>query len=153
MPAGIKFNPEAISVALFTLLQTIPTTFQTMDRQGQIWTNVAPTDQPYLGLIERGGMVVQDSATGLTKHTLHYTVLVYIRGDASQDSSAILPATQLNAIWLQIEDVMYSGPLGERQTLGGLVNNAWVEGEVLMDTGILDQQLALMIPVSVDVGI
>jgi hypothetical protein len=153
MPGVIKFNPEAISIALFNLLSTIATYFQTMDRVGQIWTNVAPTDQPYLGLIERGGMVVQNSATGLTKHTLHYTVLVYIRGDASQSTNAVLPATQLNAIWLQIEQIMNYGPMGERQTLGGLVENAWIEGEVLMDAGILDQQLALMIPISVDCGL
>ena len=38
-------------------------------------------------------------------------------------------------------------------TLGGLAYNAWIEGEVIMDTGILDQQLALMVPVSVECGI
>ena len=48
---------------------------------------------------------------------------------------------------------MNSSPIGERQTLGGIVNNAWIEGEVIMDTGILDQQLALMVPVSVECGI
>ena len=66
---------------------------------------------------------------------------MYIRGDASLDPSAILPATQLNAVWKSIENILSSSPIGERQTLGGIVNNAWIEGEVMMDTGILDQQL------------
>ena len=148
----IKFNPEAIAAALFTLLETIPYAFKTSDRDGQIWTNVAPTDQPYIGLIERGGTVVQNTAIGLTKHTMHFVILVYIRGDASQDATSTPPATLLNAVWLAIEQVLASSPLGEKQTLSGLVNNVWIEGEVVMDTGILDQQLALMVPVSVELG-
>lgn len=152
-PGGISFDPEVIANALFIRLGQISYAFKTMDRKGKIWTNVTPADQPYIGLIERGGMVVQNQAIGLTKHTLHFLILVYIRGDASQDPTAILPATLLNAVWKGIEQIMNSSPMGERQTLGGIVNNAWIEGEVVMDTGILDQQLALMVPVSIDCGI
>jgi hypothetical protein len=43
--------------------------------------------------------------------------------------------------------------MGERQTLGGIVNNAWINGEVMIDTGILDQQCALLIPVDVETGL
>ena len=152
-PGGISFDPETIALALFVRLGQINYAFKTMDRRGKIWTNVAPADQPYIGLIERGGMVVQNTAIGLTKHTLHFIILVYIRGDESQNASAILPATLLNAVWKATETVLNSSPIGERQTLGGIVNNAWIEGEVIMDTGILDNQLALTIPVAVECGL
>ena len=71
-PGGIRFDPEVIATALFILLGQIGYAFKTMDRKGQIWTNVNPADQPYIGLIERGGMVVQNSAIGLAKHTMHF---------------------------------------------------------------------------------
>jgi hypothetical protein len=150
---GLAFNPEVISLALFIQLGQANFPFKSMDRKGKIWSNVQPGDQPYLGVIELGGRVVQDSAIGLTKHTMRFAILVYIRADASRDQSAILPVTNLNAAWQAIEAALNSSPVGERQTLGGIVNNAWVNGEVILDTGILDEQLALMIPVSVEFGL
>jgi hypothetical protein len=150
---GIRFDPEVVSLALFILLGQAQFTFQSMDRKGKIWSNVNITDQPYFALIERGGEVVQNQAIGLTKHTLHFLVLVYIRADADQSPSAPVPATQLNAAWKAIEGIMNSVPLGERQTLGGIVNNAWINGPVMIDTGILDEQCALMIPIDVEVGV
>lgn len=111
-PGGIRFNPETISLALFILLGKINYAFKTMDRKGKIWDNVPPGDQPYITLIERGGMVVQNTAIGLPKHTMHFVILVYLRGDASLDPTATLPATQLNAIWQSIENILASSPIG-----------------------------------------
>lgn len=148
----IEFNPEAISLALFALLKTSTFSFNAYDRQGTIWTNVNLADQPYLGLIEHGIRGVQDSAIGLTKWTMHFWVLVYIRADADEGATTV-PATQLNAALLAIANVIAGTAPGEKQTLGGLVNNCWINGEIFIDTGILDQQCALVIPVDVELGL
>lgn len=144
-----QFDPESIAVALFDLLKTNSYSFVTYDRHGQLPENVPAANQPYLGLVQLGQTVVQNQAQGLEKWLLHFRVLVYIRADASPTS---IPATELNAALKAIVDVMRSGPQGEPQTLGGIVINAWIEGDVLEDTGILDQQSALLIPITVLIG-
>lgn len=148
-----QFNPERIAVALFNLLSSIdPATFPfvTFDRHGQLPTNVVPANQPYLGLVQLGMSQVENQAQGLEKWLLHFRVLVYIRADADPET---IPATQLNNALQAVVGIMRSSPIGVQQTLGGIVDNAWIEGEILMDTGILDQQCALLIPVVVDCGI
>jgi hypothetical protein len=145
-----EFDPETIAVALFNLLQTSGFAFNTYDRKGALPEKVNQADQPYLGLVQLGQSVVQNQAHGLEKWQLHFRVLVYIRADAIPSA---IPATQLNAALKAIVGVMRSGPYGEAQTLGGLVINAWIDGDVLEDTGILDQQCALLIPIAVLVGI
>jgi hypothetical protein len=150
MGSGIKFNPEAISAALFTLLSGANFAFASKDRRGKIWGNVDPADQPYMGLIQTGATGVQSTATGLEKWTLRYLVLVYIRADANPN---VIPATQINAALQAIAEAINSSPIGERQTLGGIVNNVWINGQCMIDTGILDQQCALLIPVDVELGV
>jgi hypothetical protein len=145
-----QFDPETIAVALFNLLQTSGYPFQTYDRKGDLPENVNSADQPYLGLVQLGMAQVENQAQGLEKWLLHFRVLVYIRADAIPSA---VPATQINAALKAIVNVLRSVPIGERQTLGGLVDNCWIEGDVLMDTGILDQQCALLIPVTVDTGL
>jgi hypothetical protein len=150
VPNGIQFDPEKIAIALFNLLLTANFSFASSDRRGMVWSNVASAQQPYMALIERGGSGVQNQAIGLEKWTLHFLVLVYIRADADPQT---IPATQINAALKAIAEVMNGSPLGERQTLGGIVINAWINGEVVIDTGILDQQCALLIPISVECGL
>ncbi len=146
-----QFDPEKIAVALFTLLSSITSfTFVTFDRHGQLPINVPPPNQPYLGLVELGMSQVENQAQGLEKWLLHFRVLVYIRADATPST---IPATEINAALKAVVEIMRSSPMAERQTLGGIVDNAWIEGEILMDTGILDQQCALLIPIIVDCGI
>ena len=149
------FNPEAIAVALWNLLQTVigngtgQFPFVSYDRKGQLPENVPAANQPYMGLVQLGFSQVDDGAQGLEKWLMHFRVLVYIRADASPTAT---PATQLNNALLAIVNAMRV-PTFERQTLGGLVDDAQVKGDVLQDTGILDQQCALLIPIVVDLGV
>lgn len=146
-----QFQPETIEAALFALLQMASYPFQTYDRRGQLPENVPAANQPYLGLVHIGDQQVENQAQGLEKWLMHFRVLVYIRADAV---SSGVPATEMNKALQAIVQVMRSSPpIGERQTLGGLVDNAWIEGTVLRDTGILDQQCALLIPLVVDTGL
>jgi hypothetical protein len=154
------FDPERIATALYNLLLTAvgPTPpqfpFATTDRRGQVPQNVPEASQPYLGLLELGGnqhlgALGSLQTQGLEKWLLQFAVLIYIRADA--EPSAV-PATQLNAAWLSVITVLRSTPIGERQTLGGLVDNAYVFGDCIMNAGVIDQQCTLSIPVLVDVG-
>jgi hypothetical protein len=157
------FDPEPIAVALFNLLQTAvgPTApqypFVTVDRRGQIPQNAPALNQPYLGLLELGGnqhlgslSSVQLGTQGLEKWLLQFAVLIYIRADAAPTT---VPATELNAAWLSIVTVLRSTPIGERQTLGGIVDNAYIFGDCIMNAGVIDQQCTLSIPVLVDLGL
>lgn len=149
------FNPEAIAIALFTLLGQANYPFASMDRRGQLPENVPSANQPYLGLVELGmaqainRAALNDQAQGLEKWLLHFRVLVYLRTDATPQT---IPASALNAALLAIVQVLRASPLGTRQTLGGIVDDCFIFGDVMMDTAILDQQAAMMIPVAVDCG-
>lgn len=143
----VAFLPEAISASLFTLLAAAYP-FKKSDRRGAIWSNVDIQDQPYMALIEQGATGVQDTTIGLEKWTLHYLVLVYLRADANP---SVVPATTINAILQAIANALQ--PISGKQTLTATVNNTWIDGEVKIDTGILDQQCALLIPISVQVGV
>lgn len=156
------FNPEVIAVAFYNLLLTAigPTPpqypFVSTDRRGQIPQNVAALNQPYMGLLELGASQVlgtgglETRTQGVEKWLLHFTVLIYIRADASPTT---VPATELNAAFLSIINVLRSTPIGERQTLGGLVDDCYILGNVIMLSGIIDQQCTLEIPVVVEVGL
>ncbi len=149
-PGGIRFNPEAIANALFILLGQANYAFASMDRRGHLPQNTVIANQPHLCLVQVSGTAVQDTAIGLTKWRLEFWVLVYIRVDANPST---VPATAWNAALQAIANVMSSVPPGERQTLGGIVNNAWIDGELLFRGGIEDEQTSMKIPIIVETGI
>jgi hypothetical protein len=147
------FNPEAIEVALFNLLQAavkgLP--FKTVARHGRIWGNIDPQIQPALFLIPLGGPTDQPGPYGLPRYTLHYLVLIYARADGANvptnQPNTPAPQTILNNAWAAVQKALLGSQIGQPQTLGGLVTNCWIEGEVTMQAGILDAQMALEIPV------
>jgi hypothetical protein len=149
-PGGIRFDPEAIANALFILLGRAAYSFASMDRRGHLPQNTVIANQPHLCLVELGANVVQDSTWGLSKYKLEFWILVYIRCDATPGA---VPATELNAALKAIAEVMNSSPLGERQTLGGIVENAWIDGEILMNGAILGEQASMKIPIQVLTGV
>jgi hypothetical protein len=149
-PGGIRFNPEVIANALFIQLGQANFSFASMDRRGHVPQNQTIANQPHLCLIELGGKAVQDSTWGLTKWQLEFWVLVYIRCDATPEA---VPVTEINAALQAIAEIMQSSPLGERQTLGGIVENAWIDGEILINGAILGDQTSLRIPIQVSTGV
>lgn len=140
-------NREPISVALFSTLQSCYS-WSTASRKGQIWSSGAP--QPAMYLIAWAESDHQDDMA-LTKYTLKYMCLVYFQIDT--DPSSPCAETQMNVILAAIEAVL-GIPGGERNNLGiSNVINAWIDGELMKDTGILDSQCAIVIPISVLCGI
>jgi hypothetical protein len=144
-----KFDPESIEVALLALLRTANFSFLTVTRAPTVPENVDSANQPYLGLIGVGGAQMEQQAQGLEKWILDYQVIVYVRAD---DLPSATGATKINAAWKALVEVLRT-PTFERNTLGGLVDNVWVEGQTWKDNGNLDNQCALLIPVRVSVGV
>jgi hypothetical protein len=150
----VNVTREAVADALFSLLQATKvggnSPFVTTGQNPKIWSKVPPGAQPAMYLVDVGETVVQNQAYGLSKYLLHFEILLYVRADASPQA---IPAVFLRTLRDAIDAQMQSTPPGERQTLGGVVYHAWIEGEVLVDGGILDQQCVVMIPVKVLTGI
>lgn len=140
---------EQISVALFNLLKgAYP--FAVAQRAGVMWDNVP--SQPAMFLFQVGESGTQASAIGLTKWRLHFWCLIYLRAQPQAVGQDDTIETTMNQILDAIESTLQ--PIrGEKQTLGGIVNNAWIEGQIGVDTGILDQQCALIIPLMVETGV
>lgn len=147
-------NPEAIANALLAVLTSGTASIswaQTPSRAAKIWGSVSPANQPCMFVIGGGGALEQKVGYGVSRHVLHFTVLVYMRAD---ESSGSIPETQLNTVWTAIANAMLPSMPGRRQDLGvpNLVNNACIEGDWFMDSGILDAQQALLIPIKVYTG-
>jgi hypothetical protein len=144
---------ETIAAALLTLLQGTKIggqpAFLTTGRRARVWGDVTPGDQPAAFLNHGGETAMQDKAYGATKWLLHFEIVIYLRADATPDA---VPDTAINAI-LDAVDAQILGTPGQRQTLGKVVYQTWIEGEILIDTGILDQQVAILIPIKVLTGI
>lgn len=146
------FDPELIETRLFdkfkAAVQGLP--FKVVSRQARNWATTGIEKQPAFYLVPLGGIITQEQPYGLSKYVLQYMVLVYTRAEEGSD---IPPQTLLNGCWKAVNDALQGEPKGYPQTLGGLVENAWIEGEVPMGSGILDPQCALEIPIRAITGI
>jgi hypothetical protein len=163
-------NREPIAQALFTILAgAYP--WQTKSRQGQIWSNVA--EQPAMFLIAPSEND-QQPEMALTEYKLNYLCLVYFKADPAPDGSAAhpYPDTVINAMIGAIEAKLGT-PTGERvqnmQVVGQQpviapgnaaaptpvtnVINCWIDGRIDKDSGILDNQAAILLPIVVLCGI
>ena len=141
---------EAVAEALYNLLAATQVNnqaaFKSSSRKAKVWSNTNNSDQPAMFLIHTGEQVLQNQVFGLPKYLLHFEILIYARADANP---SVTPDTLINGLLDAIDAQLQSKPPAERQTLGNLVYHAWIEGEILIDTGIIDQQIAVLVPVKV----
>lgn len=150
---------NALLALLTSATASVITWAQPPSRAAKIWSNVEPPDQPCMYLINAGGNQSQTAGYGASKGIHHFHVLVYMRADGAMTGT--IPEDQLLAVWAAINNAMNTNATtgnmnlpGKAQNLGlAFVNHAWIEGDWFMDTGILDQQCALVIPIKVAVGI
>jgi hypothetical protein len=154
-PPIYRFDPELIELALFTLmkaaLEALPgNPFKKISRVARIWATTGIENQPAAFLVPLGASIIEDQAYSVPKYVLQYAVLVYTRAEDGPDN---VPQILLNQCWKAVNDALRATPPGSPQTLGGLVVNAWIEGQVTMQSGILDKQCALEIPVHAIVGL
>lgn len=134
---------EPIYAALFEKLASAYA-FTTASRRFRHFADVAPADQPALFMTQR-------HETALTVPGLN-TVWVgmadaYVYVNTNSDP-AIAPGTILNPLIDAIETVLRPDPVSNKQTLGGLVQHVWIEGQIETDEGSLGDQGVAIIPIT-----
>lgn len=84
--------------------------------------------------------------------TLHGLLILYLCAPVINEDIGTeqqLAATQLNALLKAIDTVMLPDDPSGKFTLGGLVTHCWIEGDCVLDPGILGPQAAAMLPVHI----
>jgi hypothetical protein len=159
----MKGTREGISVALFNLLTSnsaLGSLCKTITRTPVIWTKVPEGNKPWLGLFKggpetEGYIQPQQQHIGLTKYRINYNLWLYLTADPS---GRVVAETTINNIADGIDAALQtnaSGPTayGERQTLGGLVNNAWIEGGSEWGREFEDTNITVFWRIAVETGI
>ena len=157
-----SLSREQVSNALLNLLLTA--SFVTLNSQGQainfvtsgrrlrFWDEVNGSMMPALFLTElKENHVRQDLQTPAVR-TVMYHAFIYIN-DGANKAASVTPITTLNNI-LDSIDPRYGGVLkpdnvSNRQTLGNLVWDCYIEGEPEKMPGDLDGQGLMIIPIKV----
>jgi hypothetical protein len=134
-------NREPIYAALFAKLSS-SYTFVTASRRLKHWSDVPPADQPALFL-------TQERETAATTPGLNTVwqgrASVYLYANTGENIE-IAPSTILNPMVDAIEATLKPDPISNKQTLGGLVQHVWIEGDIQTDEGVLGPQGVVIIP-------
>lgn len=136
-------NREQIFAALFQQLATIPG-IATVSRRLRHWNDVPPDEQPALFLAQ--GDQIANSDHGMpTIWTMQADVYIYCHGGSDPDS---VPSTDVNVLLDAVEDALKPDYTGYN-TLGGLVYDARISGQVETDEGLLGQQSIAVVPIKI----
>jgi hypothetical protein len=152
-----KPTREAAFSALWTLLQTITppigSTWNTKSRRLRLWDKVPVAAQPALFLHKGLEVHSQAHELAMPKYRWTSTVWTYFRVDtvATSDESNV-PDVIINNFIDNVEAVLLPTPQGERQTLGNVVYHCFIDGNVATDSGALDNQAVIVIPITIITG-
>lgn len=149
----MNYPDETIYAALFALVDQAQLNgaraWVTSSRKWQSWTDVSPSNQP--ALFVRQGIQDADQNTdyGLTRWKLRASLWIYCQHPPDGSN----PSTLINNLLTAVKTVLQPVP-ADKQTLGGLVNNCYIEGRVLIDEGLApqDTQCIVVIPISIITG-
>ena len=122
-------------------------TFATASRRLKLWDDVAPCDMPALFQFEGAQDDALYEGDLLLRRTLKARLFIYI--DAKDES--IVGASEINAILDAFDNAFapstFADQVVNRQTLGGLVSSARIQGPVLKDPGDLDGIGLIVVPI------
>ena len=143
---------EQVYAALFSLLTSATfaggVTLESSARVVNPPDNVPVAAQPALILVE-GGLLSEQQKTAfgaeMSKWTFAAYALIYARGDSTEPNPDPLPITVANYLIWGIKNCFATKPPNLKQTLGGLVVNAWIEGEVHPE--VVNEQMVIMVPI------
>lgn len=140
---------ETIYAALFTTIQTAlqaTGVVVTIERKLRHWTDVRPTEQPYVGVVQ-GNQRPTVTQRRPTVWNLEAQVYIYTHRESTDE----IPATQLNRVLDEIEKLFLpSQDKSYVQTLGlANVQNAWLSGAIETDEGLLGDQAVAIVPIEI----
>lgn len=139
---------EDVYAALFAKLSGA--TFQggltlvTKSRVAEAPDTVPVADQPALRLVQGPMHSEQRQGFTLAKWTLSALAVIYVRAD-SDASPNPLPNTVANYLIWGIKNSFNTQPPYQKQTLGGLVYHAWIEGAISPE--ITSEQILVTVPI------
>ncbi len=82
------------------------------------------------------------------KRTLYVNWVVYV---ARGNDPTKVPAEELNNLLDKLEEILKPDVGEDNQSLGGLVNHAWISGNIETDEGTLGEQAVAIVPIAIDV--
>lgn len=140
---------EPIYAALWALVSGDPrcqSVFATMGRYEQHFENVSGLVMPALFLFQKGE-TWQMAGKGIPpKRTLRCHFIAYTD---TGDPTAALPSTAINTLMDVLDDVIAKPANGSFvQTLGGLVEHVYIEGEIAEAEGLLQSKSIFVVPVT-----
>lgn len=150
----MRNSRKVIAQALLNQLQsgitTAGVTINLASRIGRMETNLNQGDLPALLLYHPSEQGKQENM-GMSSWRMHFVAWLVTRIDPSPNAPSP-PDDQICDLMDAIDDAMdpiKSGDLSGRITLGGLVTNAWIDGQLDIDGGIIDQPVVIQIPLTV----
>lgn len=139
---------EPIYAALWALVSGDPraqAVFVTMNRYTRHFDNVPSNETPALFLLQQSETWGQTGRGIPAKRTLKCSFLVYTY---TGDPTAALPSTAINTLLDVLDDVIAKADGSYVQTLGGLVNHVYIEGEIQIAEGLLQSKSIVAVPVT-----
>ncbi len=130
---------EPIEVALLALFQAKATFFTTCDRKARLYPNVPPEEQPSLSINKDLEKRTHKVDGQIIPNYLFYNIICYDQVDVNA-----IPATIVNTILANVEFAI-SSPTA-KQTLGGLCENVFIDGETTIRESIIGTQVIVIIP-------
>jgi hypothetical protein len=134
---------EAIYQALFTLAST-SADFVTASRRWKHWGDVDAASQPALYQNQKGEHIAAKNGLPPQRKLLVDLCLYANTGDPNQPSSSLL-----NPLLDALEAALAPDPVSQRQTLGGLVSHAFINGATEIFEGVLGAQAVAIVPVEI----
>lgn len=150
-------NPRlAIDAALFAQLVAAvwgspPVTWAYKSQHFLSWDTFDEGNQPALFLRRIVEDVQQQKAYGLNKYTLRYEAWVYLRTQNVDPASN--PYAYLDPVIDAIDFAIAANPITGRNNLGGLVDNCYISGQIMIADGTDNGQAVIRIPIVAVTGI
>lgn len=137
---------ETIMSTLFTKFQAaMPVTWKTVTRRLKLFSDVPPSEQPYLCMAEHDEEYGKRAIGQPPILILPVTFVMYLH---TVDSKTPLAPT-LNGIMDALDTFFLPDNFSGRYTIGGLVEHCWIEGKVFKDPGDIDDQGMITVPVRI----
>ena len=131
-------NRETIYTALFAKLSSVAG-LVTKSRRLKHYSDVSPSEQPAMFVTQASQHVKQIKGFP-SEYTLEAKVWIYTH----ETDPAVSPATGLNNLLDLVDLALKPSVPQDKQTLGGLVEHCWMDGEIVTDEGSLgDQSVAI----------
>ena len=141
---------EPIYVALWNLFlthQNLVGQFVTTSRYLRSFDDVPAEQMPALFMTEAGEQWAKPGKGIPAKRTLAPHLVMYT---STSQPNAVLPATLINALMDTVDEVIENpGNPSNTQTLGGLVEHVYLEGEVQIFEGYLQDKSIVLIPLTI----